>query len=105
MFFGLIKTKKDKKIEELHTEIDRLKTCLVPPKFDFNMKFNVETYVADFMVPFEQQSCLPDGYVNRVLTNKMLEVVENNMIVKQSDNYKEGYTYYRATLQVVKNDK
>ena len=102
MFFGLIKTKKDKKIEELQAELDRLKACLMPSKFECR-NLNVETYVADFMVPFEQQDCVPDEYVNKVLTNKMLEVVENNLVVEHTDDYQRCCTYYRAILKVVKD--
>ena len=100
MFFGLIKTKKDKKIEELQTELDRLRTCLLPTKFECR-NLNVETYLADFMIPFEQQDLIPDGYVNRVLTNKMLEVVEKNIVVEHTDDYQRCCTYYRAKLKVV----
>ena len=100
MFFGLIKTKKDKKIEELQTELDRLRTCLLPPKFECR-NLNVETYLADFMIPFEQQDLIPDGYVNRILTNKMLEVVEKNIVVEHTDDYQRCCTYYRAKLKVV----
>ena len=103
MLFGLIKTKKDKKIEELQTEIDRLKTCLVPNKFEWR-NLNVETYFSDFMIPFEQQDLIPDGYINRVLTNKMLEVVENNIVVEHTDDYQRCCTYYRAKLKVVKDE-
>lgn len=102
MFFGLIKTKKDKKIEELQAEIDRLKTCLIPAKFECR-NLNVETYIADFMIPFEQEECVPDGYVKRVLTNKMLEVVEENIVVEHTDDYQRRCTYYRAKLKVVKD--
>ena len=103
MFFGLIKTKKDKKIEELQVELDRLKTCLVPPKFEWR-NLNVETYLSDFMIPFEQQDLIPDGYINRVLTNKMLEVVEKNIVVEHTDDYQRCCTYYRAKLKVVKDE-
>lgn len=99
MIFG-IKTKKDKKIEELQKEIDRLKTCLLPPKFECS-NLNVETYLADFMIPFEHQDLVPDEYINRVLTNKMLEVVEKNIVVEHTDDCQRRCTYYRAKLKVV----
>ena len=100
MFFGLIKTKKDKKIEELQVELDRLKTITMPPQFVYR-EANVVTLVADYAVPFEALEQVPEEHIKRVLTNKMLDVVEDNLDIEDSDDMYRMIKLFRAKLKVV----
>ena len=70
-----IKTKKDKKIEELCSE---------------------------FTVPFESLDTIPEEHIKRVLANKMLEVVEENLEIEANDDMLRNLKIYRAKLRVVK---
>lgn len=101
MIFG-IKTKKDKKIEELQKEIDRWKTITMPPQFVYR-EANVVTWVADYAVPFEALTQVPEEHIKRVLANKMLYVVENNLDIEDSDDMYRRLKLFRAKLKVVKD--
>lgn len=102
MIFG-IKTKKDKKIEELQAEIDRLNSVLLPPIFTYR-EANVVTWVADYAVPFEALEQVPEEHIKRVLTNKMLDAVENNLDIEDSDDMYRRLKLFRAKLKVVRNE-
>lgn len=98
--FG-IKTKKDKKIEELQNEIDRLKTMLIPTTFTYQ-NADVITWVTDYSVPFNALDAIPKENIKRVLANKMLEVVEENLEVESTEDVYRGLKIFRAKLRVVK---
>lgn len=95
------KTKKDRKIEDLEKEINRLNTLLLPTSF-IRHKQEVITWFADYTVPFEQLDIVPQEHIKRVLANKMLEVVENNLEVDSEDEMCSCMRIFRARLNVVK---
>ena len=88
-----IKTKKDKKIEELQKEIDRLKAMLIP---------TVNTLCSEFTLPIEALETIPEEHIKKVLANKMLEAVEENLEIEANDDMLRNFKIYRAKLRVVK---
>ena len=98
--FG-IKAKKDKKIEELQKDINKLKRMLEPTTFTIEKNLNVNTFTSEFVVPAEVINSASEKTIKTVLATKMLEVVEENLEIEANDvgNLK----IYRAKLRVVKN--
>ena len=86
MIFG-IKTRKDKKIDELQKEIERLK-YLQSYKV-FQKPYDVKKLSAVFYVPFEQVEYIPDGYVKNALVHQL------------ASNLKRLYQYQRILIMII----
>ena len=95
-----IKTKKDKKIEELQKDIDKLKRMLEPTTFTIEKNSNVNTFTSEFVVPVEAINSVSEKTIKTVLATKMLEVVEENLEIEANDV--RNLKIYRAKLRVVK---
>lgn len=95
MIFG-IKTKKDKKIEELQKEIERLRA--IPHFFCDNRK--VLTYRAKIVIPLNKSEILED-YAIRELAKKMEDAVKSNLEIEYRDDPITSSRYYLATLNIV----
>lgn len=96
-----IKTKKDKKIEELQKEIDRLKTMFIPTTITYQ-NVDVNTLCSEFTLPIEALEAIPEEHIKKVLANKMLEAVEENLEIEANDDMLRNFKVYRAELRVVK---
>lgn len=105
MIFG-IKTKKDKKIDELHAEIERLKDTLVHPPMIFRESYDIKELKAVFCVPFEEADYIPDGYVKAQLVHKLASNLEEIIKVSEVTDYYNCGRVYSATLNVcIRRDK
>ena len=96
MIFG-IKTRKDKKIDELQKEIERLK--YTRPKV-FQEHYDIKKLNAVFYVPFEQVDCIPDGYVKAALAHQLEDNLKEFISVSENTDYDNCRHIYRATLNV-----
>ena len=99
-----IKTKKDKKIEKLQKEIDRLKTMLISPKITYQTN-DTSTLYSEYTVPFGAQDVITEKHIKRVLASKMLEVVEENLEIEANDDMLRNLIIYRAKLEVIKRSE
>ena len=97
--FG-IKTKKDKKIEELQKEIDTLKAM---PLTTFINNNNVKTLCAEFVVPFSALDAMSKKRIKRVLASKMVDVIDENLEIEYSTDNSKHLTIYTGKLNIVKN--
>ena len=97
-----IKTKKDKKNEELQKDIDKVKRMLEPTTFTIEKNLNVNTFTSEFVVPVEAINSVSEKTIKRVLSTKMLDVVEENLEIEANDDMLRNFKIYRAKLRVVK---
>ena len=97
-----IKTKKDKKIEGLQKDIDKVKRMLEPTTFTIEENSNVNTFTSEFVVPIEAINSVSEKQIKRVLASKMLELVEENLEIEANDYMLRNLKIYRAKLRVVK---
>ena len=97
-----IKTKKDKEIKELQKDIDKLKKMLEPTTFTIEKKSNVNTFTSEFVVPIEAINNISEKTIKRVLSTKMLDVVEENLEIEANDDMLRNLKIYRVKLRVVK---
>ena len=88
--FG-IKTKKNKKIEEMQKDIDKLKRMLQPT-----------TFTSEFVVPVEVLEAIPEEHIKKVLANKMLEVVEENLEIEHTTDKFKQLAIYTGKLKIAK---
>ena len=92
--FG-INTKKDKKIEALQREIDRVKSIIYE-------NVNVNTLYSEFVVPIEPLTNMSEKRIKRILASKMVDLIDENLEIEHTtDNYK-GLEIYKAKLKVIK---
>lgn len=102
MIFG-IRTRKDKKIDELKKEIERLKyqqSYKVSQYKVFQEPYDVKKLKAVFYVPFEQVDYLPDGYVKDALVHQLVSNLEEIISVSEDTDYDNCRHVYCATLNV-----
>lgn len=104
MIFG-IKTRKDKKIDELQKEIKRLKDTPFKSKV-FQEYYDIKKVSAVFYVPFEQVDYIPDGYVKAALAHQFEDNLTEFISVSENTDYDNCRRVYRATLNVcIRRDK
>ena len=105
MIFG-IKSKKDKKIDELQAEIERLKDIQNPRYEIFRESYDIKKLRAVFYVPFEHVECIPDGYVQDALVHQLASNLEEIITVSEGADYDNCRRVYSATLNVcIRRDK
>ena len=105
MIFG-IKSKKDKKIDELKAEIDRLKETQMSQYEIPRESYDITKLRAVFYVPFEQVECIPDGYVQDALVHQLASNLEEIITVSEDTDYDNCRKVYCATLNVcIRRDK
>lgn len=105
MIFG-IKSKKDKKIDELQAEIERLKDIQMPQYEISRESYDIKKLRAVFYVPFEQMECIPDGYVQDALVHQLASNLEEIITVSEGTDYDNCRKVYRTTLNVcIRRDK
>ena len=91
--FG-IKTKKDKKIEVLQREIDRLKTII--------SRNDVSTLYSEFVLPIEALGTITEKQIKSVLATKIVNELEENLEIEHSTDIYNGFKIYKAKLNVIK---
>lgn len=101
--FG-IKTKKDKKIEELEKEIDRLKTTLITPCVTYQ-KLDTSTLYSEYSLPFEALGVMSEKHIKRVLASKMVELIDENLEIEHTTDKFRQLTVYRGKLEVIKRSE
>lgn len=105
MIFG-IKSKKDKKIDELKAEIDRLKETQMSQYEISRESYDITKLRAVFYVPFEQVQYIPDGYVQDALVHQLASNLEEIITVSEGTDYDNCRKVYCATLNVcLRRDK
>ena len=92
--FG-IKTKKDKKIEVLQREIDRLKTIIYG-------NADVSTLYSEFVLPIEALDTITEKHIKSVLATKIVNEIEENLEIEHSTDIYNGLKIYKAKLNVIK---
>lgn len=101
--FG-IKSKKDKKIQELQEKIERLEGNLVPSNRMFRESYDIKELSAVFYVPFDEVKYIPDGYVQQALVNQLANSLANSLeeiiTVSENTDYDKCRKVYRGTLNV-----
>lgn len=99
MIFG-IKTKKDRKIEELQNELtqERLRNsalkCIQIPR-------KTTTYQAEILVPSEYENIIPENAIRGNLALELVESFKKDLIIEREDVLHEKGVKYRARLVVV----
>lgn len=99
MIFG-IKTKKDRKIEELQNELtqERLRNsalkCIQIPR-------KTTTYQAEVFVPSEYEDIVPENAIRGNLALGLVESFKKDLILEREDVLHEKGVKYRARLVVV----
>ena len=99
MIFG-IKSKKDKKIDELQTEIERLKRTLASSPKVFRESYDIKKLKAVFCVPFDDADHIPDGYVQDALVHQLVSNLEEIITVSEDTDYDNCKKVYCANLNV-----
>ena len=97
--FG-IKTKKDKKIEELQKEIDTLKAMSLTTIINNN---DAKTLCAEYAVPFIALDEMSKKRIKRVLASKMVEAIDENLEIEYTTDNSKHLTIYTGKLNIVKN--
>lgn len=99
MVFG-IKTKKDRKIEELQNELtqERLRNsaikCIQIPR-------KTNTYQSEILVPAEYENIVPENAIRGNLALGLVESFKKDLIIEREDVLHEKGVKYRARLVVV----
>lgn len=100
MIFG-IKTKKDKKIEELQKEIDKLK--FQPPKI-IEQPISVSTIGASYILDKYNKAFIQESWIKGTLANMLAkELIERRLPIEKvkMDN---GDVEYKVRLKVILDD-
>lgn len=105
MIFG-IKSKKDKKIEELQAEIERLKDTQMPQYEISQESYDIKKLKAVFYASFEDVDYIPDGYIHDALIHQLKGNLEEFITVSEETDYDNCRRAYSATLNVcIRRDK
>ena len=98
-----IKTKKDKKIEEKQKDIDKLKRMLQPTTFTIEKDSNINTFTSEFVIPVEALNNMSEKRIKRILANKMVDVIDENLEIELTTDKFKQLAIYTAKLKIVKN--
>lgn len=100
MIFG-IKTKKDKKIEELQKEIDKLK--FQPPKI-IEKDIQCTTIGASYILDKWDKSIVPESWIKDTLANMLAkELIERRLPIEKVKMDNEDVEY-KVRLKVILDD-
>nr|DAR49604.1 MAG TPA: hypothetical protein [Caudoviricetes sp.] len=100
MIFG-IKTKKDKKIEELQKEIDKLK--FQPPKI-IKQSIMVSTIGASYLLHSYDESIISESRIKSVLAGRLSQELIKTGLPIEKIKLHDGNVWYRVRLKVILND-
>ena len=102
MIFG-IKTKKDKKIEELQREIDNLKCTLPMPKI-IEQPIMISTIGASHLLDKYEESIIPESYIKSILARSLSEELIKRGLPIEKVKMDNGNVEYKVRLKVIVND-
>ena len=100
MIFG-IKTKKDKKIEELQKEIDKLK---FQPLKSIGLPVSVSTIGASYVLDKLDTAIVPESYIRAVLANMLAKELIRARLPIEKIKMDNGDVDYKVKLKVILND-
>lgn len=100
MIFG-IKTKKDKKIEELQKEIDKLK--FQPPKI-IQQSIQSTFIGASYVVDKRDKAIIQESWIKGILANMLTEELIKRGLPIEKTKMDNGDVEYKVRLKVILND-
>lgn len=100
MIFG-IKTKKDKKIEELQRELNNLK--LQPSKI-IEKPIQCTTIGASYILDKYEESIIPESYIKSILARSLSEELIKRGLPIEKVKMDNGNVEYKVRLKVILND-
>lgn len=100
MIFG-IKTKKDKKIEELQRELNNLK--LQPSKI-IEKPIQCTTIGASYILDKYEESIIPESYIKSILARSLSEELIKRGLPIEKVKMDNGNVEYKVRLRVILND-
>ena len=101
MIFG-IKTKKDKKIEELQAEIDRLNNITIKPIIRYE-QYETEDYYSVFEIHFEDVERITEDEILNILCKQMCDALKQNIEIMCEDDYVRRIKIFRGRIKVLRN--
>lgn len=96
-----IKTKKDKKIEELQKEIDKLK--FQPPKI-IEQSVQYTTIGASYVVDKWDKAIVQESWIKRILANMLTEELIRRGLPIEKVKMDNGDVEYKVRLKVILDD-
>lgn len=100
MIFG-IKTKKDKKIEELQKEIDKLK--FQPPKI-IEQPIQCTTIGASYIVDKWDKHIIQESWIKGILADMLVQEFIRRGLPVEKSKMDNGDVEYKVRLKVILND-
>ena len=100
MIFG-IKTKKDKKIEELQKEIDKLK---FQPLKIIEQPISVSTIGASYVLDKWNKDIIQESWIKGILANRLAEELIRRGLSVEKVKMDNGDVEYKVRLKVILND-
>lgn len=100
MIFG-IKTKKDKKIEELQKEIDKLK---FQPSKIIQQSIQSTFIGASYVVDKRDKAIIQESWIKGILANMLAEELIKRGLPIEKVKMDDGNVEYRVRLKVILND-
>jgi hypothetical protein len=100
MIFG-IKTKKDKKIEELQKEIDKLK--FQPPKI-IEQPIQCTTIGASYIVDKWDKAIVQESWIKGILANMLTKELIKRGLPIEKTKMDNGDVEYKVRLKVILDD-
>ena len=100
MIFG-IKTKKDKKIEELQKEIDKLK---FQPLKIIEQPISVSTISASYAVDKWNKGIVQESWIKGILANSLAEELMRRGLPMEKVEMNNGNAEYKVRVRLIVND-
>lgn len=98
--FG-IKTKKDKKIEQLQKELDFVKNQTFKPLVIHTDSVLPICITAQFVIPFEDEKIISEDTIRCCLSRNMVDKLGEYIEVTKEHNYCNGTTEYFARVFIL----
>ena len=104
MFFGLIKTKKDKRIEELEEENKRLNEMVsmpIKPHIIYK-QYGTEDLHSVFTVYFEDAERIPEDEILNILCKQLCDELKQNIEIMVEDDYMRRQKIFHGRIRICK---
>ena len=102
MFFGLIKTKKDKRIIELEEENKKLKAIVdvpIKPQIVYE-QYGTEDLHSVFSVYFEDAERIPQEEILNILSKNLCKELKQNMEIIVEDDYMRRQKIFHGRIRI-----